>query len=262
VRQNSPMKIDPHAAPLSVAARPDQTGGRRIGVLLSHGFTGSPFSVRPWGEYLAAHGYAVEVPRLPGHGTNVREMNRTTWNDWLAELNGIFDKLAADNDAVVVGGLSMGGALALRLAADHRDRVSGVMVVNPAIASSRKDLLLLPIVKHVVATFPGLTDDIAKSGVTEHGYNRVPLKALDSMLTGWRKLRPDLRQVHAPILYFRSTTDGVVDGSSEPIIVGSVATSDITVRRLSRSRHVATLDHDAPEIFAESAAFVHRVATA
>jgi carboxylesterase len=262
VRQNALMAVAPHAAPMSVAARPEATGGRRIGVLLSHGFTGSPFSMRPWGWHLANLGYAVEIPRLPGHGTSVREMNRTGWADWHAELVRALDKLSTENDAVVLGGLSMGGALVLRLAADHADRVSGVVVVNPAVASNRKDLIALPVVKHLVSASPGLTDDIAKQGVTEHGYDRVPLKALASLLQGWRALRADLYSVEAPVLYFRSTTDHVVDDSSEPIITGSVSSTEVVVHRLEQSFHVATLDYDAPVIFAESANFVARVTAA
>src|SRR3954465_8826214 len=110
------MTIHPLAEPLSVPARPELTDGRRIGVLLSHGFTGQPASMRPWAEALAAKGYAVELPRLPGHGTTWEELNTRTWADWYAELGMAFDRLLVTTDAVVVGGLSMGGALALRLA--------------------------------------------------------------------------------------------------------------------------------------------------
>ena len=52
-------------------------GSDEIGMLLCHGFTGSPQSLRPWGEHLAAEGLTVRCPRLPGHGTDWREMNRT-----------------------------------------------------------------------------------------------------------------------------------------------------------------------------------------
>ncbi len=111
------MTTDPSPRPRApLPARPELTGGRRVGVLLSHGFTGSPASMRPWGECLAERGYAVEVPLLPGHGTTWQELNITTWDDWYAEVDPAFEKLAAENDAVVVGGLSMGGALVLRLA--------------------------------------------------------------------------------------------------------------------------------------------------
>lgn len=253
------MAIDPHAAPLSVPARPELTGGRRVGVLLSHGFTGSPFSIRPWGQHLAALGYAVEVPRLPGHGTSWQEMNRTGWSDWYAEVTRAFEKLSAENDAVVVGGLSMGGALVLRLAADHTDRIAGVVVVNPAVSTLRKDVLALPVLKHVVPAFPGIVNDIKKPGMDEHGYPKSPLKAAASMMAGWKTLRGDLGRITAPLLYFRSTVDHVVDESSEPLITGGVSSADVTVRRLENSYHVATIDNDAPMIFEESAAFVARV---
>ena len=253
------MTIHPLAAPLSVAARPELTGGRRVGVLLSHGFTGQPSSMKPWGEALAARGYAVEVPRLPGHGTTWQELNTLTWADWYAELTAAFDRLVADNDAVVVGGLSMGGALVLRLAADRPADVAGVMLVNPAVATKRLDVKLLPVLKHLVRSFPGIANDIKKPGVEENGYTRTPLKAIHTLFQAWPGLVADLPQVTAPILYFRSTEDHVVDEASEPLITGRVSSTDVTVVRLENSYHVATLDHDAERIHDESAAFVARV---
>ncbi|HEU4812517.1 MAG TPA: alpha/beta fold hydrolase [Nocardioides sp.] len=253
------MTIDAAAAPLSFDARPELTGGRRIGVLLSHGFTGSPVSIRPWAEYLAAKGYAVEAPRLPGHGTTWRDLNTTGWSDWYGEVSRAFDKLCLENDAVVVGGLSMGGALTLRVAADHPDRVSGVMVVNPAVATKRLDVKLLPVLKHLVPAFPAIANDIKKPGVEEHAYPRTPLKAAHSMIRAWTPLVADLPRITAPLLYFRSTVDHVVDESSQPLITGTVSSRDITERALHESYHVATIDNDAPQIFEESAAFVARV---
>lgn len=247
--------------PLSVAARPDLTGGRRIGVLLSHGFTGSPYSMVPWGRSLADLGYGVEVPRLPGHGTTWQEMNTTTWADWYAELSRVFDRLRAENDVVVLAGLSMGGALVLRLAADHADAVAGVVVVNPAVATRRFDVKLLPVIKHLIPSFPGIASDIKKAGVEEYGYTRTPLKAAHSMMRAWPELIADLPKVTAPVLYFRSTIDHVVDAASQPIITERVS-GPVTVRELPESYHVATLDNDAQLIFDESAAFIARITSA
>lgn len=230
-----------------------------VGVLLSHGFTGSPASMTAWGEHLGALGYAVEVPRLPGHGTTWQEMNTTTWEDWYAEVTRAFEKLSAENDAVVVAGLSMGGALMLRLAADHPERVAGVIVVNPAVATKRWDVKLLPVLKHLVPSFPGITNDIKKPGVEEYGYTKTPLKAAHSMFRAWPVLVSDLPRVTAPLLYFRSTVDHVVDELSQPLITSRVSSRDITERPLTESYHVATIDNDAPQIFEESAEFVARV---
>ncbi len=253
------MTIDLHAEPLSIEARPELTGGRRVGVLLSHGFTGSPGSIKPWGRHLGELGYGVEVPLLPGHGTSWEQLNTLTWSDWYAELSGVFEAMRAEHDAVVVGGLSMGAALALRLAADHADSISGVVMVNAAVATKRLDVKLLPVLKHLVKSFPGIANDIKKPGVEEHGYTRTPLKAIHSLFQAWPPLIADLPQVTAPMLYFRSSVDHVVDGASQPIITSRVSSSEIIERSLGESYHVATLDNDAPQIFEESAEFIARV---
>ncbi len=253
------MSVLPEATPLSVPARAELTGGRRIGVLLQHGFTGSPHSMRPWGEALAERGYAVETPRLPGHGTSWQELNNTQWADWNAETRRGFERLAADNDVVVAGGLSMGGGLVLRLAADLGDRVAGLVLVNPAVNSERKDVLALPVLKWVVPAFPGIANDIKKPGVEENCYTRTPLRAAHSMVRGWNALRADLSKVEVPVLLFRSTEDHVVDPSSSRIVRESVSSTDFTEIALPDSYHVATLDNDAPTIFTESAAFIARV---
>ncbi len=254
------MPLDPAAEPFHADPVPTADGGRRVGVLLLHGFTGSPASMRPWAAHLAAQGFGVAVPRLPGHGTTWRELNRATWADWQAEAERSLDKLRANADSVVVGGLSMGGGLALRLAADAGREVAGVVLVNAAVTTQRKDVLALPVLKHLVPSLPGIAGDIKKPDVVEHGYRRTPLKAAHSMLTGWRSLRPDLHRVTQPLLVFRSSVDHVVDPSSAALIRATVSSQDVTERVLENSYHVATLDNDAPIIFAESVRFVQRVA--
>ena len=252
--------LDPSlVAPMSTPARPELTGGRRIGVLVQHGFTGSPASMRPWAEDLAARGYAVEMPLLPGHGTRWRDMNKVTWADWVATVEGAFDKLADENDAVVAVGLSMGGALSLRLAADRGEELAGVVVVNLAIDTMRRDAFLLPVLKRIVPAFPGIRNDIKKPGMDEIAYTVMPLKAAASMSAGWVELRRDLPKITIPVLYFRSAEDHVADISSSRALNAGLSSKDFEERVLEDSYHVACLDNDAPRIFAESADFIERV---
>lgn len=253
------MSIATHAEPFYAEATPTGPDGRRVGVLLSHGFTGSPASMVPWGRHLAGRGYGVAVPRLPGHGTSWQELNKCRWADWYGEVNRTFDKLAANCDQVVVGGLSMGGGLVLQLAAERGRDVAGVVVVNPAVHTDRKDVLALPVLQHVLPSMPGIANDIKKPGVQEHGYTRTPLKAARSMMAGWKQVRSDLPKVTSPLLMFRSAEDHVVDPSSGRIILTSVSSRDLTERILEHSFHVATLDNDASVIFEESTEFVRRV---
>lgn len=255
------MNLDPLAEPFLSEGDPTSPHGR-VGVLLSHGFTGSPASMKGWGEYLARQGYAVSVPRLPGHGTTWQDMNTTTWADWTGEIERAFEALSNQVDTVFVAGLSMGGGLALRLAADHPDRVAGLVLVNPAVATDRKDVKLLPVLKHVIASFPGITNDIKKPGIEEHGYTRTPLRAAASMFQGYKALRTDLGRITCPVLIYRSTVDHVVDPSSARIILAGVASTDAREESLENSFHVATLDNDAERIFEGSAAFIERVSAA
>lgn len=246
-------------APLTLTAQPDKTDGRAVGVLLVHGFTGSPAGLKPWAQALSERGYAVEVPLLPGHGTRWQDLNTVSWTDWYAEAEAAFDRLRESCQAVVVGGLSMGGSVVLRLAEARGDQVSGIVLVNPFVSSTRKELVALPVIKHVVPSLRGVVNDIKKPGQDEHGYDRLPLKGLAQVTEMWKVVVPDLKRVTQPLLYFRSAADHVIDPSSSPTVLRGVASVDVEERMLDNSYHVATLDNDAERIFSESAEFVARV---
>lgn len=227
-----------------------------MGVVLCHGFTGSPFSLRPFADQLVDAGCRVSLPLLPGHGTSWQQLNRTTWHDWFAVADGAFRALRRECDEVFVVGMSMGGALALRLAQVHGADVRGIVLVNPFVATSDKRFLLLPLLSRVIPSLDGVTDDIAKPGVTEHGYDRLPLRALVSLTELWATVRADLARVNQPILMFKSVTDHVVDATSARLVHHSVASAEVTERPLVRSFHVATLDYDAEDIFVETIDFI------
>ena len=229
------------------------------GVLLSHGFTGSPKSMRPFAEHLTAEGFGVAVPRLPGHGTHWREANKTTWQDWYAVLDNELERLRKEHDQVFLAGLSMGGCLALRLAEEHGADVSGVVLVNPSVQTDDKRLAVLPVLQRVLPSFPGIANDIKKPGVDEGAYDRMPLRALYSLSQLWQLTREDLAKVTQPVLLFRSTVDHVVEPSSGRMILASISSQDVTETLLEDSYHVATLDNDAPRIFADSTDFIRRI---
>jgi carboxylesterase len=252
----------PANAAWSAPARPESTDSEHpVGVLLAHGFTGSPASMRPWGEYLAERGYAVDVPLLPGHGTRWQDMNETRWQDWYGEVERALDRLLAANDKVVVGGLSMGAALCLMLAANRGPDVAGVISVNVSVDNKDPRRFLLPVIKRLTPSFPGIVDDIKKPNQTELGYERMPLHAAHSLLDFYATLKPLLPQVTQPLLLVRSTVDHVADPGSHAQVLRSVSSVDLVELSLPNSYHVATLDNDAEQLFEDSAAFVHRCST-
>lgn len=246
------MPLFPGAEPLSV-------DGGATGVLLLHGFTGSPKSMKPWGERMAAEGHTVRVPRLPGHGTRWQDMNLTRWEDWYAEADRAYQELSKSCERVFVFGLSMGGSLTLRLAEQYGDAIRGIVLVNPAVHSERPDRFLLPVLQAIVPAFPGISNDIKKPGQDEGAYDKIPLKAAHSLTKLWKLVKDDLPKVRNPLLLFRSEEDHVVEASNSRYILDHVSSADKTEVVLKDSFHVATVDNDAEAIVAGSIAFVNRL---
>jgi carboxylesterase len=248
----------PEERPLPVlpGAEPFTADGGPVGALLVHGFTGSPQSLRPWAEHLAAAGLTVRLPRLPGHGTRWQDMNATRWEDWYGEAERGFDVLRSQCDEVFVAGLSMGGTLTLRLAEVRAREVTGLVLVNPSLSTDDRRARLLPYLAPFIPSFPPIGGDIKKPGVTELAYDRLPLRAAASLQKLWAVTRADLAQVTAPVLAFRSAEDHLVEPSSMRILLAGATGTTVTERVLTDSYHVATLDNDAPAIFEESLAFI------
>ncbi|GAA1255062.1 MULTISPECIES: alpha/beta fold hydrolase [Streptomyces] len=246
--------------PVIPGAEPYRHEGGEVGVLLCHGFTGSPQSLRPWAEYLAERGLTVSLPLLPGHGTRWEDMQVTGWQDWYAEVDRALRELLDRCSQVFVFGLSMGAALALRLAAKHGDEVAGLVLVNPGNKVHGLAARALPVARHLVPSTKGIASDIAKEGSSEIGYDRVPLHAAHSLRNFFRIVDRELPQVTQPLVVLHSTQDHVVPPVDSARVLSRISSTDVEEILLEQSYHVATLDHDAGRIFDESYAFIGRLA--
>jgi carboxylesterase len=238
----------PGAEPFDFPGGPGPEG--RTGVLLVHGFTGTPMSMRPWGDHLAAAGFAVSCPLLPGHGTRWEDCNASTHDSWTTAVSEAFDALAADCDRVFVAGLSMGGTLATRLAEVRPDDLAGLLLVNPALLTERLDArFLLPLIARLTGSWFPIAGDIKKPGVVELAYPKLPTRALMQLRQLWKVTRGDLSRVTTPVIVFHSEVDHVVEPINSRVLLDGVSSSDVTEVVLRNSYHVATLDNDAPVIF-------------
>lgn len=230
-----------------------------VGVLLCHGFPGTPGSLRAWADHLAAAGYQVRLPLLPGHGTRWQDANRTGFDDWLAAVTAELQDLTTRCRAVVVVGLSMGGTLTLRLAELYPTAMAGIVLVNPSVMTLRKDAALLPLLRWVLPAYPGIVGSIAKPGVTEPGYRVIPVRAMYSLSRAWPVVRADLPRVVAPTLLLHSRVDPIVEPENAEVVRDGVGSADVTTVVLENSLHVATMDFDAELIFATADEFIARV---
>jgi carboxylesterase len=247
--------IIPGAEPLSAA-------GGDVGVLVLHGFTGNPATMRPLADALVAAGHTVELPRLPGHGTSVEDMVPTTFADWVAAAEDAYADLAGRCRAVVVVGLSMGGTLTAWLAAHHPE-VAGIVCINAAAAPrdpDLKDMVRLMLDAGEVLS-PGVGSDIADPDASEPAYAETPLAAALSFFEGLDELQPHLAAITCPALIMTSPEDHVVDPADSDHLAAAVR-GLVERLPLERSYHVATLDHDKELIAEATLAFVERVTSA
>lgn len=241
------------AIPLDV--RPASFSQGPTGVLVLHGFTGSPQSMRPLALRFAEAGHSVELPLLPGHGTKVEDMLPTRFDDWYGVAAAKYAELDARCERVVVVGLSMGGTLATALAVEHDP--AGMVVINPQITPPPESVIevVQGLADEGVTTIPAIGGDIAKEGTEELAYAATPVQPLLSFIDRCRTLVEELYAVTCPVLLFTSPQDHVVDPVSSDVLAESVK-GPVERVTLGRSFHVATLDHDAKLIEDRALAFV------
>lgn len=228
----------------------------RIGVLLVHGFTGAPPSMRPWAEFLLSKGYSVRVPLLPGHGTKPEDLNEVKWQEWPAKVQSELEKLFEICDQVFIAGLSMGGGTSLYIAEENNDRLSGIILVNPMI---HIPFISAP-VGYLLSRFQKLRtsvgNDIKRPGITEHGYDSLPTRGIHQLLIMLKLTRKNLNKVTIPVQLFHSVEDHTLPVSNTEIILAGVSSTNKSRIELVNSYHVATLDHDQELIFANSLTFI------
>ena len=252
-------QVKPGCEPFAAEGSGDNA---RIGVVLVHGFTGSPDSTVPWAKYLNERGYTVNAIRLPGHGTTWEDANTKTFADLQGAVDDAFEDMRARTDVTYLMAQSFGGALSLRIAAERPDDVAGLVLVNPwvradGVAGWQRYLVpfqrFLP---YVTKSVPGVASDIADPEGEELGYDKVPIVlAVQALSTCFTELRPLLAKVRAPMQMDLSAVDHVLAPNNAELIRAEVRSS-IEEIPLDRSYHVATLDYDADKIFAASVGFI------
>ncbi len=226
-----------------------------VGILVSHGFTGSTSSVIHLAGKLAEAGYNVECPRLSGHGTRWQDIRKVKAEDWLQDLEGALANLKARCQTVFVMGLSMGGTLVLRLA--QRDpSIRGVVLINHALVFESRLVPLAGLLKHVVASVPSIASDIKDPDQKEIAYDRTPTAGVHQLYRLARMVRRDLPRTTQPLLIFKSREDHLVSIRNAEVTYREAGSSEKELVWLENSYHVATMDFDKDLIATRCVEFV------
>ena len=224
-----------------------------VGILLVHGFTGSPHSMRPLAQRFMELGYAVEMPVLTGHATRWQDLRDSTYQQWLASAERGYRRLADQGLQVVVIGMSMGGTVATHLSA--RLPVAGTVLINPYMVDVNPMMRHAGKVSKVLPMLKAIGSDIAVPGVSEGAYSLVPTAAVHQLHLLGAETRALIPQLKSPVLYLRSLGDHTVSDSSHKYFLEHCSVP-VEFRWLTRSYHVATLDYDAEYLLSTIQDFV------
>ena len=231
-------------------AEPFLWPGGRKGVLLIHGFTGSPSEMKLLGEHLHKADYTVLAPLLCGHGTTPEDLENTSWKHWYKSVLDAYQRLKLLCDEIIVIGLSMGGLLALELAFNHP--VHKVVSLSTPIYIADKRLPWLPFVALFKKFVPKRRRTIA--GVDPSysvGYKQTPLRSVKSLLNLIRHVSERLTQVTQPLLIIQSRAEKTVMPASAQFIYDHTRTNYKKLVWLEKTGHIITLDSERETVFAE-----------
>ena len=248
-------EILPGAEPMSIA-------GDSTGVLVVHGFTGNPQSMRGLAQAFGDAGFTVELPLLPGHGTELADMLDTDWSDWSGAVDEAYADLAARTDKVFVAGLSMGGTLTLWLAQQHPE-TAGLVLVNPACPPPGSTAEMVAGLQSMVdageTLMDGIGSDVADPDQSELAYGQTPIAPLVSLLTNGEEVAKEIGSIECPALLLTAPQDHVVAPEQGDYLAEHYGGAIERVS-LDRSYHVATIDYDKELIFERSVEFVRSIA--
>jgi carboxylesterase len=246
--------------PVMPGAEPSFAEGNRVGILVVHGFTGTPYEMRFLAEGLAAAGFTVALPRLVGHGTTPADLAAATASDWTADIVAAIRWLQQRCDALFMTGLSMGGTLTLWAAGQFPDLLRGIIPINSAIYLHAPDAGALAFAPDVPAYLPkgeggGST---RAEGVFNISYSVTPAASLKHLFALMKVTEEMLPRVTCPTLLITSRTDYTVPPANAEYIRSRIGAAEKEILWLENSYHVATLDHDKERILQAIVSFIRR----
>jgi carboxylesterase len=244
-----------HLAPSAYAA-----DGGSLGALLIHGFTGSVAETRPMGEYLAARGFTVRCPLLPGHGTRPEALTHIRWQQWVGEVEVALQELQNHCSDIFVGGLSLGSVLTLEMGARH-PALAGLIPMAPAIKVQNRLLPLTLILRHVMKYAPVEAlgdDDLGDPQAIQRiwCYDEIPLWGAGEFYRLQRRVARSLPRIRQPLLIFQGRRDAELDPQAAQILYDRVSSSDKTLIWLEHSGHNLLADGERESVWETSYAWM------
>lgn len=235
-----------------------------VACLMVHGLNGSPHDFEDVAAHLEEQCITTERVLLPGHEMTAREAERFGWNDWTEYVHASFTRLADKHACVAIVGHSMGGALALHVAA--RDpRVAAVATLCAPAELHTGLVSVVGLGRFVMPYLPVFREDISDR-LVRHSYRQrkvsqwVSLAPMYTLLRALPALRAELPKVCCPALIMAARNDHVVPVRDGRYIFSHIGSTAKELVILDRSWHVVTRDVERETVTAHLARFLQQVA--
>jgi carboxylesterase len=234
--------------------------GSPVGCLLVHGMGSTPYQVRSLGEYLAWQGLTVLGIRLPGHGTTLDDLEQTTAQQWLIAIDNGINQLQQTCSHIFVIGNSLGGVLALAIAARRGQDLAGIVTISTPVSAtpliglledpSVPDRFVRPDIAEVLCSDPR---------VGTFQYPQQSKKVLAAAYKVFKQNQALLSQIHIPVLVIISRKDRTVPLENAHYLIEHVSSTDTTLVTLNDSAHLPTLDYDKERVQVACLTFIERI---
>jgi len=237
--------------------QPIYVEGTQKGILMLHGLTASPDDFRDYAERFVSKKYTVSVPLLAGHGTNIQNLEKTKWQEWYADVKTAYMSLTEKCDQIIVIGQSIGGALALHLAA--RYKIDGLVLLAPGLFFKNKATMALPLLSLVKKYInkrngPDIKNEVSKKRAIS--YTKMPLRSISETAHLFEQIKNELHIVFTPVLIFHSIYDHVIDYKSSEYIFNHISSKCKRLITLRNSYHILSLDNEKNIILKEIISFI------
>lgn len=229
-------------------------GTNNKGVLLIHGYTGTPAEMRLLGEHLYQEGYTVLGVRLPGHGTTPEELNETIWQDWYAEAKKGFERLEKCCSEVMVAGLSMGGLLAIKVAAELPVKKAAFLSAPMFVFDKR--ITFVSILRFFIPVLKKRKRNYFVAEKYNLAYDIMPTKPLVSLFKLVDICKKQLlKKITVPCIVMQSKIEHTVEPKSAQYIYDKISSEKKKIVWFEKSGHILTLDVEREKVFKEISKF-------
>jgi len=240
-------------------------GNNNEAIILVHGWSSTPYTIRKLGEYLNKKGYTVIGPRLTGHGTKPEDLDGVIWQDWLNDLGRVYKKTAQHYDKIFIAGTSLGGNLAILLAERHSKIRGLILLATPYKTKSKiKTIILIKLIKllrikYLNKYYPAKVKTLGTAITPMVSYQRYPVNSVEESMKCVSASRKIMQSIEQPCFILQSKEDHMINSDSAEKIYNKISSKVKKKKYLKNTYHSFISDVNSQYVFKDIYNFMEKI---